>query len=402
MKQLTCEMCGSTDLIKKDGVFVCQSCGTKYSVEEAKKMMIEGTVDVSGSTVKVDNSEKLDNIRTLAKRAKESNDTKTAAQYYAQILEADPNDWEAVFYTTYLDALNIRLAEIGPSCNRVANCLKPVLELINETVTDESSQGKSCDTVFYDLLNLHSIITSNTRSYMGNDADSKMKTIDEWIVPCNSIFVIFGDLVNSLFHDYYRARLSYEVANSFFLNSIFVLRYYGDHRDNKYAKHSYNFISLVGERIKKIEEEKKNEGRDKYWAEHSEEKTTLEAKKKALQDKITEMQAGISAVPGDEEIEKLNKQISSLEKQKSELGLFKVKEKKELQARIDETNSEIVKISNQKQAAIDKIQSEIDSLSLRIKEIDSELTKDRDEDDVAYGGTFYRMMLNALGLQSVF
>ena len=41
MKQLTCEMCGSTDLMKQDGVFVCQSCGTKYSVEEAKKMMVD-------------------------------------------------------------------------------------------------------------------------------------------------------------------------------------------------------------------------------------------------------------------------------------------------------------------------------------------------------------------------
>ena len=27
MKQLTCEMCGGTDLVKQDGVFVCQSCG---------------------------------------------------------------------------------------------------------------------------------------------------------------------------------------------------------------------------------------------------------------------------------------------------------------------------------------------------------------------------------------
>jgi len=34
-------------------MFVCQHCGTKYSVEEAKKLMIEGTVDVQG-TVKVD------------------------------------------------------------------------------------------------------------------------------------------------------------------------------------------------------------------------------------------------------------------------------------------------------------------------------------------------------------
>lgn len=40
MKRLTCEMCGGTDLVKQDGVFVCQYCGTKYSTEEAKKQII--------------------------------------------------------------------------------------------------------------------------------------------------------------------------------------------------------------------------------------------------------------------------------------------------------------------------------------------------------------------------
>ncbi len=56
MKQLTCEMCGSTDMVKQDGMFVCQSCGTKYSVEEAKKMMVEGTVSVEG-VVKTENAD---------------------------------------------------------------------------------------------------------------------------------------------------------------------------------------------------------------------------------------------------------------------------------------------------------------------------------------------------------
>lgn len=51
MKQLTCEMCGSTNLLKQDGVFVCQSCGTKYSVEEAKKMIAEESEDVFGDDV---------------------------------------------------------------------------------------------------------------------------------------------------------------------------------------------------------------------------------------------------------------------------------------------------------------------------------------------------------------
>lgn len=37
MKALVCEMCGSQDLVKTDGMYVCQNCGTKYTVEDAKK-----------------------------------------------------------------------------------------------------------------------------------------------------------------------------------------------------------------------------------------------------------------------------------------------------------------------------------------------------------------------------
>ena len=76
MKQLTCEMCGSTDLIKEDGVFVCQSCGCKYSVEEAKRLMIEGTVDVQG-TVKVDNSAFVEKYLANARIGKRLSDITT-------------------------------------------------------------------------------------------------------------------------------------------------------------------------------------------------------------------------------------------------------------------------------------------------------------------------------------
>ena len=59
MKQLTCEMCGSTDFIKQDSAFVCQSCEIKYSVEEARKMMHEGAIEVCG-TVQIDNSNMIE------------------------------------------------------------------------------------------------------------------------------------------------------------------------------------------------------------------------------------------------------------------------------------------------------------------------------------------------------
>ncbi len=61
MRRIVCEMCGGTDFIKEDGVLVCQSCGLKYTMDEAKKIMVEGPVDVSGSTIKVDRSEELKN-----------------------------------------------------------------------------------------------------------------------------------------------------------------------------------------------------------------------------------------------------------------------------------------------------------------------------------------------------
>ena len=94
MKQLTCEMCGSTDLMKQDGVFVCQSCGMKYSVEEAKKMMVEGAVEIKGS-VKV--SGVASNL-TKAKRAFEQlelGDIDKAERSYEAILEDDNDNFLA-------------------------------------------------------------------------------------------------------------------------------------------------------------------------------------------------------------------------------------------------------------------------------------------------------------------
>lgn len=36
MQAIKCELCGSNELIKKDGFFQCEYCGTKYTLEEAK------------------------------------------------------------------------------------------------------------------------------------------------------------------------------------------------------------------------------------------------------------------------------------------------------------------------------------------------------------------------------
>ncbi len=104
MQQLTCEMCGSTDMAKQDGVYVCQTCGMKYSVEEARKMMIDGTVDVQG-TVKVDNSALIAKHLVNAHRALVKEDWEEVEKYYNLVEQNSPDNIEAVFFSSYGKAM---------------------------------------------------------------------------------------------------------------------------------------------------------------------------------------------------------------------------------------------------------------------------------------------------------
>lgn len=151
MKQLKCEMCGSADIVKQDGVFVCQSCGTKYSVEEAKKMMVEGTVEVQG-TVKVDSSEDLKKLYQAARNARETCDDATALKHYENISAKDPDSWEALFYLVILKTKSIKNGEIASSAISVANGLNRVFQLIKETVSDKNEQKKCVKEVVEECL----------------------------------------------------------------------------------------------------------------------------------------------------------------------------------------------------------------------------------------------------------
>lgn len=101
MAMIKCEMCGSTDIIKQDGVFVCQSCGIKYSPEEAKKMMVEvaGTVAVKGS-VKVENAVSAESLlkrafMTLEEAIEDEDAFGKANELFDKVLDINPECAEA-------------------------------------------------------------------------------------------------------------------------------------------------------------------------------------------------------------------------------------------------------------------------------------------------------------------
>lgn len=163
MKQLVCEMCGGSDLVKQDGVFVCQNCGTKYSVEEARKMMVEGTVSVEGTvavegTVKVDKSEELKKLYTLARRAKDSDNTDNAVRYYTQIEMQDPDSWEAYFYLIYFKARVSKVDEIEKDCKNFTNCYQTVVQLILKAYGDSEESQEALEQVGKDIVDFSGII----------------------------------------------------------------------------------------------------------------------------------------------------------------------------------------------------------------------------------------------------
>lgn len=139
MKALVCELCNGNDFLKQDGVFVCQFCGTKYTLEEARKLMIEGVVQVQG-TVKVDTSDELEKLLQAARNARETSDTETAVKHYEKVSALDPNNWEALFYLVLLKTHSIKNGQIRSAAISISNCLDRVFELIKETVTDPEEQ----------------------------------------------------------------------------------------------------------------------------------------------------------------------------------------------------------------------------------------------------------------------
>ena len=202
MKQLTCEMCGSTDLMKQEGVFVCLSCGCKYSVEEAKKMMIEGTVEVQG-TVKVDTSGELANLYQIARRAKDDNNGENAAKYYDMILVKDPASWEATFYVVYFKAMECKIAQIQSAGISVSNCIDTVLKLIKDNVNDKNEQKRAYTEVATRVIIIASMLFNGAKNhYDGIDGQIQHNYTQEWL---NNSFAamncayILGDNLDLLF-----------------------------------------------------------------------------------------------------------------------------------------------------------------------------------------------------------
>lgn len=201
MKALVCEMCGSQNLVKEDGMYVCQSCGTKYSPDDAKKLMVE-----------VDNSGKLDSLYNLARQAKSEYNNEAGAKYYGEILLLAPDDWEAQFYSAYYDAMNRKVAEIPIAIRNLSKRCHTVLsdlaakdmpnEKKKEIYTEISNKMISAANTFY---------SSALGTYRETDAATDLHNqAESWMVSSVEMLRETGDDIKKLFSDNQTALIVYK------------------------------------------------------------------------------------------------------------------------------------------------------------------------------------------------
>ena len=132
MKQLVCEMCGGTDLMKQDGAYVCQNCGMKYSVEEAKKLMVE----VSG-TVSVVNAAQLENLLKLAHSSFESKNYAQAEKFCNDVIAMDDRNYEA--WKLKGEAINYQITSKNQRILEVYNCIMTSFRVLEENEKTEKT-----------------------------------------------------------------------------------------------------------------------------------------------------------------------------------------------------------------------------------------------------------------------
>lgn len=209
MNELICEMCGSNNIVKQDGLYVCQSCNTKYSVEEAKKMMFGEVVEIEG-TVKIDDSFQIDNLRKLALRSFNSGNYNDALKYYNRILIKEPDDWESRFHVLYCKAETCHINEILIIEKSILNSIKEIVDSIKKNVPQDNQVYVLNDILLklfelYDCLLKKSLSINHSKNKKEEIHKSKNKKValSESISLLIYIFYDFGDEIMGAFDGEY-------------------------------------------------------------------------------------------------------------------------------------------------------------------------------------------------------
>lgn len=398
MKQMVCEMCGGTDLVKDGGVFVCQTCGCKYSIEEAKKMMVEGTVDVQG-TVKIDNTAQIQNYLDLSENAYESGNGQSAFDYANKALEIAPQNskaWiakmKAIEYLGTLGELKLmEVYEAGKNAVTYApeeekedtelevyayelTRALDLLKLAMNKMADDADIRRT-----YKTFLAISLLTAGKNTM---DADSGVVNLYDNIAnEARSLVLLVPDDILArhlpLVHVVEECAKQYQYETDALSKRYSI---YGAALTESAKKARDDYKKEIEEKAKSakdLAEKHEAEKRAKYWAEHADEKKALDDEKSNLQNEIESIKSQLESLQEVIQLKDIQKKIAVKKSEKDSLGLFKGKEKKALQEQIEALQKDESIATTAKENAVKPYNQRLNDIEKRIAEIDEELSKNR-------------------------
>lgn len=241
------------------------------------------------------------------------------------------------------------------------------------------------------VANFSSYLIPNATNNLGTTTESIDKAVDEWLVPICLMNIHVGDSLVKYFGDYEIAEKAYAVVANFTGMEITETgRQVMDLAKNR-------LIPIREEKAKKELEEKEaiaaatKRRTEEYWACHEEERKQLEAQmesllenRKHLNSQVEALRKEMDNVPSIAVRDEKQKVMGDLKEQLKSLGFFKGKEKKSIQARIDELKHEMeqltASIESEKaplQQKISELMGEVRKLDEQVGTITIELTKER-------------------------
>jgi hypothetical protein len=139
MKKLTCELCESTDFVKQDGVFVCQSCGMKYSMEEARNLMRDdgdaAIVPAGAAPAPAKNNSQIENLLKMAQTSYDSKNYAQAEEFCNRVIELDSLNYAA--WKLKGEAINYQISTSNQRILEVYNCIMTSYRVLSDEEKEE-------------------------------------------------------------------------------------------------------------------------------------------------------------------------------------------------------------------------------------------------------------------------
>ena len=184
---------------------VKQAAESIFAVKEEKPTAKKET-EVIRETVRTEtttSSNKVSNLYTIARRARDNNDSENAARYYDLILAEDPLSWEAQFYTVYYQQMQTNIANISNAVIKLSNCISSVLRLVADSSEEQEMKIKNVKEIADKIISIAELLCESAKEhYDGLSSDIKGKYTQEYI---DRIFAVkdllynLGNQIDSVF-----------------------------------------------------------------------------------------------------------------------------------------------------------------------------------------------------------